>query len=590
MDLPAQWRPVDSWRRRCEVDDDVIRLSHVEIENYRSIKELEFDPAQLCALIGPNNAGKSNILSALEFLLGATYPIEARLTEDDYYRRDYDNKTRISATFAYPDEGGYQAEMRIEFGLPTPGAEEMKLRYWGEGEHGRYASRELRERFGMIRLDVNRSLRQHQPTNRWTLLGRLLLEINAELRRDPERMGEFADAMQELRDNVLASVPGFETLVEVVREESARQLQRTVDDVRVEFSLHDPWNFYRTLQIVVREAGMTFRADQMGMGLQSSLTIALLRAYARIARRDRAIIAIEEPELFLHPLAQRQFYVLMRELAYPQEATPLQILYTTHSGQLIDVEHFNEICVVRKESGGEYPATTATSTGFEELIEQLAEAGIQAATRDSVQARLASTFDRSRADGVFADVVVLVEGPSEEMSLPVYAKAMGFDLDAHNVAVVAAGGKTGIPTLYRIFTGLKIPTYVVWDGDRTSGAHGDTNEHISAMLGADLERFPDTTVTERFTVWADDFEVALRGEVAEYERLEETGHAMYGGGGKGVIARHCAGEICRQQAVPDVVRTLLEQLQALVPAPPAPGGDDEEPEFAPVAEDDDIPF
>lgn len=588
--------PASEWDRRLTVLDGaatfrpMLRLTHVEIENFRSIKELEFDPSRLCAMIGPNNAGKSNILAALELLLGPRYPTDASLTEDDYYRRDLDNKPRISAAFAYVDDGGYDCEMRIEFG-PEPSTGDLKLRYWGEGQIGRYVSRELRERFGLIRLDVNRSLRQHQPTNRWTLLGRLLLEINAELQQDEDRMREFTETMGQLRDNVLASVPGFQTLVNVVREESARQLQKTVGEVSVEFSLHDPWNFYRTLQLVVLEAGMTFRAEQMGMGLQSSLTIALLRAYAKIARQDRAIIAIEEPELFLHPLAQRQFYALMRDLAYPGAGTPLQILYTTHSGGLIDLEHFDEICVIRKELLNAGWSTTCTATRFEALIEQLGEAGIVGATTESIQARLASTFDRSRADGVFASVVVLVEGPSEQMALPVYADAHGFDLDAENVAVVSAGGKTGIPTLYRIFKGLGIPTYVVWDGDRTTGEHGETNTHISAMLGVELDEFPDTTITESFAVWTDDLEAELFLQVADYRSLEDAAREIYGGAGKGVLARHCATEICGREAVPTPLAEVLEHVKALVPVLlPAPADEPaiDLPEFVPS--DDDIPF
>jgi putative ATP-dependent endonuclease of OLD family len=39
-----------------------MRLAHVGIRNFRSIKELELDLAQVCALVGPNNAGKSNFL------------------------------------------------------------------------------------------------------------------------------------------------------------------------------------------------------------------------------------------------------------------------------------------------------------------------------------------------------------------------------------------------------------------------------------------------------------------------------------------------------------------------------------------------
>jgi AAA15 family ATPase/GTPase len=39
-----------------------MRIKQIEIENYRSIRHLKCDVPQICALVGPNNAGKSNIL------------------------------------------------------------------------------------------------------------------------------------------------------------------------------------------------------------------------------------------------------------------------------------------------------------------------------------------------------------------------------------------------------------------------------------------------------------------------------------------------------------------------------------------------
>lgn len=61
-----------------------MKLSRVRIQNYRSIKELEFEIGDLCALIGPNNAGKSNILSALVFVLGETWPTTRVIEPADF--------------------------------------------------------------------------------------------------------------------------------------------------------------------------------------------------------------------------------------------------------------------------------------------------------------------------------------------------------------------------------------------------------------------------------------------------------------------------------------------------------------------------
>ena len=44
-----------------------MRIEHIKIENWRSIIELEINFQELMILIGQNNHGKSNILSAVLF-------------------------------------------------------------------------------------------------------------------------------------------------------------------------------------------------------------------------------------------------------------------------------------------------------------------------------------------------------------------------------------------------------------------------------------------------------------------------------------------------------------------------------------------
>lgn len=49
-----------------------MKISRIYIENYRSIKKLDFLPGNYCVLVGENNAGKSNILKAVNLVLGET--------------------------------------------------------------------------------------------------------------------------------------------------------------------------------------------------------------------------------------------------------------------------------------------------------------------------------------------------------------------------------------------------------------------------------------------------------------------------------------------------------------------------------------
>ncbi len=62
------------------------RISWCEIRGYKSIRNpirLEFPDNQPLILIGENNAGKSNIVSAIEFVLGEWWP--AFRDREDYY-------------------------------------------------------------------------------------------------------------------------------------------------------------------------------------------------------------------------------------------------------------------------------------------------------------------------------------------------------------------------------------------------------------------------------------------------------------------------------------------------------------------------
>jgi putative ATP-dependent endonuclease of OLD family len=46
-----------------------MRLTHLKIENFRSIKQLDVELSETTVFIGPNNAGKTAILDAIRIAL-----------------------------------------------------------------------------------------------------------------------------------------------------------------------------------------------------------------------------------------------------------------------------------------------------------------------------------------------------------------------------------------------------------------------------------------------------------------------------------------------------------------------------------------
>lgn len=557
-------------------------ITRVKIENYRSIKSLEFRPKGLCALVGENNVGKSNILSALNFLLGPKFPSEKGLAEDDFYLRDPERRILIEIDLKIV-EGEHPQNITLSFGWDenARGGPRYSLRKFVSGFVS-YLNDSERQKYTMVHLGADRKISEYMPSNRWTLLGRLLLDINEEFKTDLARVTGFEAEMRKIRDEFLF-IEGFKDLVQTIKEESARQLNKPPDEFEVDFQLYDPWHFYRTLQIIVKETmklgadEMSFQVSKMGMGLQSSVTIALLRAYAKIKKANKAVIAIEEPELFLHPQAQRHFYNLLREMAFPADGNGMQIIYCTHSPLLVDVEHFDEVCMVRKEidSVGEM-TTTISQLDIQDFMKDLKTRG-EDVTGESIRERYRNVFNPKRNEGFFARKVVIVEGDTEEYSLPIYADACGYNFDSNGVSIIGAGGKNGLNRLFKIFNEFRISSYIIFDGDLGKDEDGSSKNQTRRLLevfGQPLVDYPETAVNERYSVFQVDYETTLMKEQPLYGELEIEARRELGlksGQSKGMCARLVARKLVdkgvkegdRAKYVPNTIQKVIEAVKTL---------------------------
>lgn len=83
-----------------------MRLEKIRIQKYRSIEDvvIALPENKPLVLFGPNNAGKSNILSAIDRLLGERYPTYIEMLESDFFMRDKTAHptTSIIARFSEP--------------------------------------------------------------------------------------------------------------------------------------------------------------------------------------------------------------------------------------------------------------------------------------------------------------------------------------------------------------------------------------------------------------------------------------------------------------------------------------------------------
>lgn len=240
------------------------------------------------------------------------------------------------------------------------------------------------------------------------------------------------------------------------------------------------------------------------------------------------ILAIEEPELYLHPARSRYLADIMAKLATPSEIETeprSQIFYATHSPYFIDLGRFDRIRLAKKCTLEGYDVLQSKVTQYSrrEAADKLAAiSGRDAKTFTEVSfvAHAAPVMTPVVNEGFFADVVVVVEGLSDAAMLWAVQQHLNKSWDGLGIVIVAANGKNNIDRPVVVFRGLQIPTYFVFDGD--SGHTGSqkaksitSNAVLQKLAGIGVEDFPETQVHETWATFHDKLESELKKDVSE---------------------------------------------------------------------------
>ena len=471
-----------------------MRIARIHIEHFRSIKQLDVELGSYCVLIGENNAGKSNILRALNLVLGETWPTERSFSDEDFHEQDTSKDIVIQVYFdevipqspkGYSVEvGGFQlcckAYKRRQGSKPAgslhtsyicitkdgkPIKEPPQPLKRGEQPKGVWlemrVNAELRERIPFIYVDVLREYDRQTPSSRWSVLRKLFNEVNTEFLTSKEevlvKQPDGTEIMVRRRDAFDQAVrAAFDYLrtpsfVEIETKLAANVKEQMgiipgEGDIALEFAGHDPTHVYKTLQLYVDQMGITSPAGEVGAGLQSAIVVAIFRTYEQF-KKEGAVFAIEEPEVFLHPQKARYFEGVLQSLATAGN----QVILTTHSPVFVRVHQPESVVIIRRT------ADRGTWASQAKLVE--------IADDDRRALRLMTEFDAQRNELFFARKVFFVEGATEKIVLPLAFRARGYDINQLGISVIECGGKTKLPIFVRVVKALGIPYVVLADHD-----------------------------------------------------------------------------------------------------------------------------
>lgn len=444
-----------------------MKISKLEIKNFRSIKHLVIEPKSLCAIIGPNSVGKTNILKALDLVLGEGWATKAKVARELFY--DIKEPLFIEIYFnplveySYIDKNGTERKnivnsIKLEMRLEP----ELFVKTTINNGSDFYYQENFKKECHFIYIPANRDLSDELRVSQWTLLGKLMKAVyenylkkydndEDKLKRDfAEKIKPAKEFLEEDFDSNSKTLT-FKKFKETFKKYCEINSSGLANDFIPELNIYNLNWFYKTLQIHIKEnfCEKYFDAEEIGAGMQNLLLISLFQTYAELMG-GKVIFGIEEPESFLYPNAQRGLYKSMRELS-----KETQIFYTTHSPNFIDAYYAYEIEILQKtkEQG-----TIVLSKDKNFLTEETAE---------KEKFRIYTQFNAERNELFFARKVILVEGPSDKIFwTTICKKRWNFDLDKEGVSIIECGGKGGVNYFIGVCKLVGIQDYfAIWDQD-----------------------------------------------------------------------------------------------------------------------------
>ncbi len=446
----------------------VMKISKITILNFRSIQRAEVPLGEITVLIGKNNEGKSNILRAINLALqelrdrrslsfrrsGIQRPVPLRRRSPRGYRRELDFPVSMR------DEKGLKTSIVLDLSLNESEIKEFRKDFESRisgrlplqidfGESGETTFKvnlprsqaKLAKRSDDVATFVSRRLRFEYIESVRTA-DRTNDEIDSIIARfvrdsSTEKVEEAINTIRDHQDAILAPLS----------EELTKVLQGFLPSIQAARIANDREGYTLTpgkFQIYVDDGSETPIA-QKGDGVQSLAALALVsgryldRVGSPISQDTSSrVLAIEEPEAYLHPGAMRD----LRSLIYSWAPEGIQVIISTHSPIFVNTNSVSSNLIVQN-------GTTSPATGIKQIRDIL---GV------------------IPSDNLFgAERIGIVEGMCDVKFLEAYVRDHHLDFEAflkdRTVIFCAAGGADRMDTQSRAYRALATEVVALLDDD-----------------------------------------------------------------------------------------------------------------------------
>ena len=362
-------------------------LKKLKIVNWQCIEYTKLDFENLMLFIGPANNGKSSIMSSIMFFLG--------------YRN-----------------------------LRTKDIRNQNIPLELEGSFSNFSRKTFKELNNYI---YNKELKI-----------RIIKYPNRETQYKIGKNREWSEIDYETYINIVSNIPIL-FIPPFAEQEQAEHFitsflnilkKRNIDE---KFVLKEMKNLSDTLM-----------AEYVSKGLYRTLLFELFRALATESKKietsiiGNTMIFFEEPELYLHPQAEKELYDCFIALS----KLGVQLYISTHSSNFISLKHYKSICIIRNSNNG--------SRAFQFKGRLF--------SGDEVKYfNMNYWINPDRSELFFAKKVILVEGQTDKIGLGYLSKKLG--IYKYDYSILECGSKSIIPQFIKLLNAFKLPYIAVYDKD-----------------------------------------------------------------------------------------------------------------------------
>jgi len=428
-----------------------MKIRRFRVKNYRSLHDVNLDEiGDLTILIGTNSSGKSNLLEAVMLFFNELDPAVQRnigaIDEYIWYDREFRNAIEFELTLELqreevadfiPPELLKEIEVKDKNTLSilrtitgTPSAaiwntEAVKFNNESLIEGGKFTFEPKKKEA----IEITRPTEQIQPaptpkTPSPEYLGPILQSVSKRLK------GRFK-LVSAARNNAVTpsgitmrsafiQAPVLGDLINlgqpmgrpredertwIAIDQKVKKACRNIIDIRV---------MANRFTIREKESDMFFPIEATGGGYQEVMGLV-----CQLLKETALFLGVEEPELHLHPELARKFFEILKEIS-----TQNQIFVTTHSTTFVDQADLQNTWLVKRVNAAMGQQTSVSKLSEpKDLRNVLHELGLRP------------------SDVFYANGVIFVEGQSDRVVFPIWARKMGIDFEEFGISVIPTYGK-----------------------------------------------------------------------------------------------------------------------------------------------------